>query len=307
MKKVIGVLFVGIILLALGIEGIQAQDLTWGNPIRIDLSPNLVQIAADPTTGGVFGVDTSGAVKRDFTGATPVAGLSSSVSAEGKGIAVDLNGQVYLFADGVIKSYDPTTETSAALLEQPLLPLAPDNAGKYLSITAGRGGKIFVLYEATSSGKQYVLTGNPAPVSEGVVIRFSPRALNLSSHGNWVTCSIDLPDGTDEHDIDLGTIKIVKISVQDPNPPIDEEVAEIPCASNSKSTVTSGNGKLIVKFPLYDKKQPDNPLSLVGKLREVLNEQSDGFYQVTLSVEVELSTTGEKFIGTDEIRVKLRN
>ena len=92
------------------------------------------------------------------------------------------------------------------------------------------------------------------------------------------------------------------ISVQNP---VIEAVADVPRASNSTSTVTSGNGELVVKFARYDKSQPDNPQTLVGRLLEVLNGNSDGFYQVTLTVEAELSTTGETFRGTDEIRVKL--
>jgi hypothetical protein len=304
MKKVSGSFFLGIILLALGIGGIQAQDWSWENPIPIELSPKLVQIAADPTTGDIFGVDTSGSVKRDFASAAPITGSPSTLSGgEGRDIAADLNGQVYLCTEGEIKRYDPSSQNSEALDQQPLLPPAPDDTGKYISITVGRGGTLFVLYEA-SSGNQYLLTGNPPPASEGVVIRFSPRTLNLSSRGNWVTCSIDLPEGTDEHDIDLSTVKIVNISVQNP---VINAAAEIPIASNSPSTVTSGKGKLKVKFPRYDKNQPDNPLSLVGKLREVLNGNSNGFYQVSLTVEGELSTTGEKFTGTDEILVQLRN
>ena len=311
MKKIFVSLFVGTILLAFGVGSVKAQVWSWEAPIPIWISPStepkLVEIAADSTTGAVFGVDESGAIRSiDVTStATTVSGSLSTLSGgTTKDITVDPNGKVYLCTDGEIKRYYPSTQDSEALLQQPFLPLTPNNVGEYTNITAGKGGMLFVLYEATASGNQYLLRGNPPYVTEGVVIRFSPRTLNLSSRGNWVTCSIDLPEGTDEHDIDLSTVKIVHISVQNP---VIEAVADIPRASNSASTVTSGNGELVVKFPRYDKNQPDNPQTLVGRLLEVLNGQSDGFYQMTLTVEAELSTTGERFRGTDEIRVKLRN
>ena len=66
-----------------------------------------------------------------------------------------------------------------------------------------------------------------------------------------------------------------------------------------------GAANSVLKFPRYDKNQLDNPGSLGGELREVLNGNSNGFYQVT-SVEVD-SAAGEEFTGTAGIRVKCQN
>lgn len=304
MKKIFRALLVSIIFLAFGIRGIQAQDWSWEDPVPI--SPlKLVEIAADPTTGTVFGVDTDGSITSiDLT--SRVTGSSSTLieSVEAKDTAVGLHGEVYLCTETKIKSYNPSTGTSQELQRQPLLPA--DGIGKYTKITAGRGGNLIVLYEATPGGNQYLLSGNRPPVTEGVVIRITPRSLNLNGRSNWVTCSIDLPEGTHELDIDPNTVRVVNISV--PSLSINADV-DIPRAFNSPLRITSVRGKevLAVNLPRYDKNQPTNPQSLAGKLREILRGYPNGYYRVILTVEVVHSPTGEKFTGTDDIRVKFRN
>ena len=83
MKKIFVALFVGTILLAFGSGGVHAQEWSWENPIPIAL-PKLVEITADSTTGAVFGVDDTGAIRPiDVTSTAPTV-LSSLSTLSGE-------------------------------------------------------------------------------------------------------------------------------------------------------------------------------------------------------------------------------
>ena len=121
-----------------------------------------------------------------------------------------------------------------------------------------------------------------------------------------MTCIIDLPEGADENDIDLETVKISRIEI--PALSIDALV-EMPVAPGAPWSVEPLDGKQVlkVKFLRYDKANSTNPQSLIGKLRELLGAVSadPGRYQVTLTVDM-LTSLGQ-FSGTDTIRIKLKH
>jgi len=55
-------------------------------------------------------------------------------------------------------------------------------------------------------------------------IDFHPETLNLKSKGQWVTCYIELPDGHDVEDIDIGTIAITSIAMNGEEANVIEDI-----------------------------------------------------------------------------------
>ena len=62
------------------------------------------------------------------------------------------------------------------------------------------------------------------------IVRITPRTLNLNSHGEWMTCHIELPEEYDIADIDVGSILLNDVIPAEPKP------------------VGVGGKKLMVKF-----------------------------------------------------------
>jgi len=296
----------------LGFGNVQAQEWTWTDPVPVT-SPFLKEVAANPVTGELYGIDNGGNLIMPIAVGPAVTGLSatpSGLESVVNDIAIAFTGAIFICTEIDIRGKEG--DSFVALVQQPGPPEDPGNPGnilqgKYTHITIGQGGTLYVLYQIDGTEDQYLMVGTPPVTSDGVVINIHPETLNLGSRGRWVTCLIDLPDGFDENDIVLETVKISRIEIA--ALAIDEAV-DIPVAPGAPWNVALVDGKQVlkVKFPRYDKKNPGNPQSLIGKLRELLTAAGAdrGFYQVTLTVDVQLASL-EQFTGTDEIRIKLRH
>jgi len=99
-------------------------------------------------------------------------------------------------------------------------------------------------------------------------VEFNPDTLNRKSQGKWVTVYIDLPDGFNEEDIDISTIKL--------NGMVDAE---------EKPTGIDEDGILMVKFD-----------------RQAVKALLEPGENVEISISGELFN-GMEFEGTDTIRV----
>jgi len=312
MKKLVLALVLTFSLLALG--NAYAQEWTWSDPSPVT-SPFLKEIAADPVTGEIYGVDSTGLLVMPVLTGTAVTGLSQIPGGSDSvvnDIAVASTGAIFICTESFIKEQEGGT--FVAVVQQPRPPedsVTPDPtdilAGKYTHIAVGQGGKLYVIYQIDGTETQYLVVGTPPVTSEGVLVEIHPETLNLGSKGKWVTGIIDLPEGANENDIILETVKISRIAI--PSLSIDEAV-EIPVAAGAPWSVELLDGiqVLKVKFPRYDKANPTNPQSLIGKLRELLTTANAlaGRYQVTLTVDMQL-TSLQQFSGTDQIRIKLKH
>jgi hypothetical protein len=312
MKKLVLGLVLTFSLLALG--NAYAQEWTWSDPSPVT-SPFLKEIAADPVTGEIYGIDNTGLLVMPVltgaavTGLSQVPGGSDSVVND---IAVAPTGAIFICTESFIKQQDGGI--FVAVVQQPRPPedsVTPDPEdilqGKYTHVAVGQGGRLYVIYQIDSTETQYLMVGTPPVTSEGVLVEIHPETLNLGSKGKWVTSIINLPEGSDENDIVLETVKISRISI--PSLSIDEAV-DIPIAEGAPWSVELVDGiqVLKVKFPRYDKADPTDPQSLIGKLRELLAaaNAAPGRYEVTLTVDMQL-TSLEQFSGTDTIRIKLKH
>jgi hypothetical protein len=137
-----------------------------------------------------------------------------------------------------------------------------------------------------------------AAASEQSGIRFSPRTLNLSSKGNWVSVGIQLPGDLDEHLIDINSVRITEIAV-DGFPPKAVEIFPAPGAPWHVVTNDMGVQVLRVKFIRYNKKGGPalDDQSLIYQLKSIMTGATKGKYPVTLTIGGVL-TTGELFTGT---------
>jgi hypothetical protein len=287
-----------------------AQEWLWTDAAEV-LPPTVVEIAGDPSGGMVYALDDSGNVQI----IDPTTGGLTPFAAESDGandIAVGYAGQVYICTNDAIRYYDPSESDFEDLPQQPILPTCPGGifvSAAFTSISVGDDGKLYVVYELfceiegdspTEVKHQYILTAEPPVITEGVVIDINPNTLNLRSRGRWVTCRIDLPEGLDESDIDIDSIQITNISVLGMDyslwPPIER-------AQGSPWGVQD-DGRLMVKFIRYDKNGPRNAQSLVYNIWDILEEESPGFYQVTVTVTGMVNDTGLYFQGNDTFRVK---
>ena len=307
MKKLILGLVLMFSLLSFGYG--HAQVWTWSNPSPLN-PPFLKEIAVNPVTGDIYGIDNAGVPVIPVGDGAEVIGLEHAPDISNpvvNDIAVTSTGILFICTQKEIQD-----ASSVALAQQPKPPADlstlddPEDIlqGEYTHIAVGQGGKLYVIYDV--SGTQYLMIGTPPVTTEGVVVDIHPETLNLGSKGRWVTCIIDLPEGTDENQIDLATVKISRIEI--PALLIDELV-EIPVAPNAPWSVESVDGKQVlkVKFLRYDKANPTNLQSLIGKLKDLLAtaNAAAGRYQVTLTVD--MFTPSGQFSGTDTIRIKLKH
>ncbi len=295
----------------LGLGNAYAQEWTWTDPALIT-SPFLKELAVNPFTEDVYGIT-------DGTGSLVMPVLTGAAIPDPKGtpegselvvsdIAITSTGAVFISTETKIQQKQG--ESFVALTQQPIPPEEKDPSqvilhGKYTHVAVGQTGKLYVIYQIDGTEHQYLMVGTPPVTTEGVLVDIHPETLNLGSKGRWVTGIIDLPEGTDENSVALETVRISRIAIQALS--IDEPV-DIPVAPGAPWSVELLDGiqVLKVKFPRYDKADPTNPESLIGKLRELLSEANaaPGRYQVTLTVDMQL-TSLQQFSGTDQIRIKL--
>ncbi len=278
---------------------VSAGEWLWMDPAL--LAVKVGTIGANPVTGDVYGIDEAGNIvildlSDTVTGAEASAGSMTPV----KDLAVGPLGAVYAMGDFGIGKWDPTTYVYTPITQQPKVPEGA--AGTYKGITMGRFAKMYVLFE-TTGGSQYILRGFPPAITDGVVIKISPGTINLAAKGNWLTCTITLPQGYSPKDIDPESIRITKIELNLPGmDPIVLDV-DIPVASGT-SPVLSGT-KAIVKFPRFDMSLLENiglASAASGLSRSASSKLTIG---ATVTVEASLKTTGEGFSGTVEIKLQV--
>ena len=293
--------WMAMIALLFGLSPLYGQDWIWSDPLPLRSSVD--ELSASRETDAVYGI-TAGVIGLVET-ERPVTGMISNL--RDTSFVLDIvtgeKGLIYAVTESKVKSWDQATETSADLDPQPLLPTAGDGQNKaiipgtYRYITAGKSGKLFVIYE--TEGGQYLLTAILSALSDGVVITFDPQTVNIKSKGNWVTCKIGLPQGYDAGAIDPASVKVVKISVQG----VGDRTVEMykaPGAPFGPVTETGGT-VFMVKFLNYDKSDTDNPQSFTWQLGDMLKDRARGKYLTTITVEGKLSS-GEGFSGTAQFQ-----
>ncbi|MBA7676542.1 hypothetical protein ES703_84784 [subsurface metagenome] len=102
------------------------------------------------------------------------------------------------------------------------------------------------------------------------IVKIMPKTLNLESNGNWISCTIELPDGYDIADVNTDSITLNGKTIKLAWSSIEEEAQ-----------------KLLVKFDR-------------SKVQEMLNGAED---EVKLSVRGKLNDDDTEFLGTDTIRI----
>ena len=314
MKKLIFGLVLMFFLLAFG--NAHAQGWTWSDPALVT-STHLKEIAANPITGETYGIQDDGALVTPIVTGTTVSdptGTPDGSELVYSDIAIASTGAVFISTEIDIRQkqgsvFEPLVGQPSPPEEEYPVDSGTFVQGKYTHIAVGQGGKLYVLYEINETGNQYLMIGTPPVISEGVVVNIHPETLNLGSKGRWVTGIIDLPGEADESAITPGAVKISYITISDHGAVIAEDSADIPVAPGAPWSVELLDGKQVlkVKFPRYDKADPGNPQSLIGKLKDLLTtaNAAAGRYQVTLTVDI--PTSSGQFSGTDTIRIMLKH
>ncbi|HEY3277761.1 MAG TPA: hypothetical protein VGJ94_14180 [Syntrophorhabdaceae bacterium] len=289
MKKLVMAVVAFSVLLGWGITNASAQQVAWDDPYDL-LTTSLTKMSADSSLYGINGTGQIVAVSLASTVAgTPGTGVDVSQATD---LAVSQKGTVFAINDTTVVTW--TAAAGIAVLSPQ--PKIPDVAGTFKQIAFGEGGKLFVLYQATADGHQYILQGHE--VNQTMEAAFDPRTLNLAAKGNWVSCKISLPEGHSERDIDADTVQITRIQAPVPGgAPVDAAVAIFRAPG---SPASADSNRLHVKFLRYDKNVPNNPQSLNAALLGLLpaSGQHKAIYQVTVTVRAQLTTTEEWFEGT---------
>jgi hypothetical protein len=233
MRKTIITICAFVALFGFAVSGAMAQTWTWGDPAKINnleapfsdfrvdatdglqgWNGNWVVVTYNVTVTGVPGTDTDLDLPIvDSVAVPPFAFIDTDT-------VFILNGQGYL-----------------AVNPQPFV---PDVDGEYKYIAAGTDGTLYVIFEDTGTGDQYVLVGTSDIEWDTATVRFTPRSLNLGSNGNWVTCKISGLTGHTWDEVDLGSLCIVGIN--------DTLIATPICVDTAGPSNTKNSKKMMVKF-----------------------------------------------------------
>jgi hypothetical protein len=296
MKKAVIAAVVVFVLFAFSVPGAMAQTWTWSDPYPYVGANPLVKIAADSSTGNLYGIDSNGDIVvpglgLQVTGVAATAGTIPPVA----DMTVSPVGIVYVIGATAVGTWDPGTNTYDTTMTQPLIPTG-DVGGTYLSLAVGKDGTLNVLYQGLT--EQYILVGTPPVIAEQGVISFRPGTLNVRSRGNWVSVHIQLPGDLDESLIDIRSVRITEIAVYF-NDPTTTEIYTAPGAPWKVEPNDLGVQVLKVKFIRYNKKGGPalDEQSLSYQLKSIMTGAHKGKYPVTLAIEGQL-TTGEWFTGT---------
>jgi len=294
MKKALTAVFVLAVFLGLGIMSASAQQVTWDTPYQ--QTDKLKEITVDGLLYGIKEADGSIVVISPSVTVSGTAGTAGTATAAND-IAASPKGTVYAVTDDAVGTWAEGTGFSALSPQ----PKTPDGlAGTYKHVAYGEGGKLFVLFEGITTTAQYILVGHE--INENLTVSIDPKTLDLASKGNWVNCKITVPTGYSGKDVDPATVKITKIHVVSP---LTDQAVEILRASGSP--VSANDKGLTVKFWRYNKSNPNDPQSLVYWLNTIL--PSPGAkkmsYDIVITVEAQLSTTGEWFEGTASFRAQV--
>jgi len=247
-------------------------------------------------TGSLYAIDDTGAI------VTPTLGTPETTVVAAAGtvppvidMAAGPGGIFFVIGTMFVGTWDPVTNGYDTTMTQPSIPSA-DADGEFASVAVVRDGMLYILYNGASV--QYILTGTPPVIAEQAIIKFSPRTLNLSSKGNWVSVQIKLPGDLDENLIDFNSVRISEIAVDGFSSKL-VEIYPAPGATWKVETNDAGELVLKVKFIRYNKKGGTalDDQSLTYQLQSILTGANKGKYPVTLTIEGML-TTGEWFAGT---------
>jgi len=177
-------------------------------------------------------------------------------------------GSIRIYVDGV---------------DQPLLPVHPADPGVLQNDYPVYLGQIGGGSQRFKGIIDEVRIWNVALEAE---IDVNPDTLNLKSNGEWITCYIELSDGFDVNDIDVGSIKLT----------VDgEEFSIDPEAPTEIGDYDSdGVPDLMVKF---------DRSGVIDKVGTIDFENTDGkFYDLPTTITG--TADGIPFEGTDTIRVR---
>jgi hypothetical protein len=234
MKKTIVTLFAFVVLFGFAVSGAMAQTAwwVWGTPKEIDNDALYQRIEAYD----LFDVLNGCTGDTDDTCEALIPGEEFTDVVPG-----DLTFETFLdevtSPDGVTYAIDDDTTVAihdgANYLPLDVQPQVPNTGGTFKSIAVGEDGRLYILF-GSDTPPQYLVEQTPPEVT----VRFTPRSLNLGSHGKWVTCKISgLPEDYSAGDINLDSLNIVAIN--------GESITAIPRAPGSPS---GGRNKLMVKF-----------------------------------------------------------
>ena len=135
---------------------------------------------------------------------------------------------------------------------------------------------LVVIGEPIDEELEEVVIENPEPEPIPASLDIDPNTLNLNSRGNFVTASIELPNGFNANQIDGNTVRISAI---------DGHPIEPICAEKTMESEIESENCLLAKFERKD-------------LENVLVPGDE----VKITIEGSL-TSGKKFTGVDTIRV----
>ncbi len=243
--------------------------------------------------------------------------LVSSIPTPGYGIYADISGNYYYLADTRhtygLKIYDITDPTSPTLVSQ--FDTTSLGLGWIFGIKV-YGDEAIATFRKTDHIVSFDISNPAEPTVKSILkvtnlldlfefvnnrlylsgtdgmyiwgipyieatIDIKPETINLKSHGKWVTCYIELPDGYNVEDINISTVKITEVGREEIDPPIYAETHPTSIGDYG----SDGIQDLMVKFDRQE---------LQGKL-PIGNE-------VEILVMGELES-GEEFRGSDKVRV----
>jgi len=233
MKKTIITVFTFMVIFGFAVSGTMAQTWTWSDPAKINNGP-FTDFQVDPADGEHKGWDGTNWVTVGLdAGASGVPAADAILGPTVDSVAVPPFASID--ADTVFILNGPGY---IALDPQPTVPSVGN--GEFTHISAGSDGSLYVIFEDTDTGDQYVLLGTSDMEWDVATVRFTPRSLNLGSNGNWVTCKISGLTGHTWDEVDLASLCIVGIN--------DSLIATPICVDTTGPSNTKNEKKMMVKF-----------------------------------------------------------
>jgi hypothetical protein len=284
MRKTIITVFAFMVLFGFVVSGAMAQTTweiwTFTPTEKIDN----IQVGGSWLQGKAGGGDWRDLIPGSEVTTDPLEPFGDSVFDPQQISVVGPNGVEYVI-DGDTVGYrlacqaDPQTDP-IAFVDQPVVPAD----GSFIAIAVSDEGTVFILFE-TATEAQYILVGTPTiPWVEDAKVRFTPRSLNQSSKGKWVTCKISgLPDGYIMADVDLESLCIVSINGETLASPIPR--------SSSGPSNSHNKKKLMLKF---DREA----------LTNAIPDDISGPVDIVVTGIVGEGVTALPFIATDTIKTK---
>lgn len=217
MRKAVITIFAVLVMFGFAVSGAMAQMVNWDAPRLITNAEQFDGIAVNLETNLLEGFVGSTPYALAFTEGIPyVQATDTTFEAPEVDSAESPNGVVYAIDTNTVGVHiSGNTYIAFPVTEQPKVPAdeiesSLPMAGAYSLIATGPDGRLYVLFQASeeAGSGQYILVGNPAEAT----VRITPRSLNQSSKGKWVTVKISgLPEGYAVSDINLSTICVTAV------------------------------------------------------------------------------------------------